>query len=75
MANNESEEMCYFCKKGHFKRRTDEISFHQWTDKGYVFCKVNATVGICDQCGSRDWSEENERLIEDAVRREYDKLP
>jgi hypothetical protein len=30
---------------------------------------------VCGRCGSRDWTEETEALIDEAVRREYDKLP
>src|SRR5262245_28333019 len=75
MSNREDEEICYFCKKGHFIRQTEEIAFHQWTDKGYVFCRISAVLGVCDHCDSRDWSEETEALIDEAVRREYGKLP
>jgi YgiT-type zinc finger domain-containing protein len=74
MSSDESGETCYFCRKGKLAVRTEQITFHQWTDKGYVFCRVNVPLGVCDHCGSRDWSEEAEALIEEAVRREYDKL-
>jgi hypothetical protein len=75
MSNNENGEICYFCKKGHFLRRTEEIAFHQWTDKGYVFCRVSVQMGVCDHCGSRNWSEDAEAVLEEAVRRKYDELP
>jgi hypothetical protein len=75
MSNNENGEVCYFCKKGKFVRRTEKIAFHQWTDKGYIFCRVSTAVGVCDRCGSRHWTDDMEALIEAAVRREYDKLP
>ena len=75
MSNSENGEICYFCKRGKFTKRTEEIAFHQWTDKGYVFCRVNVVLGVCDRCGSRYWDAEMEALIEQAVRREYDKLP
>jgi hypothetical protein len=75
MANGGNGEICYFCKKGELVRRTEEIAFHQWTDKGYVFCRVKASLGVCDRCGSRDWNDDTEALIDAAVRREYDKLP
>jgi hypothetical protein len=32
-------------------------------------------TGLCDRCGSIHWSQEAEALIEEAVRREYEKLP
>jgi len=57
------------------RERVDEIAFHQWTDKGYVFCRLTVPLGVCDTCGSRNWNEDVEAAIEEAVRREYDKLP
>jgi hypothetical protein len=75
MSNGGNGEICYFCKKGKLVRRTEDIAFHQWTDKGYVFCRVKGTLGVCDRCGSRDWNDDTEARIEAAVRREYDKLP
>jgi hypothetical protein len=36
---------------------------------------VKGVVGVCDRCGSRHWNEEVEKLIEQAVQSEYDKLP
>ena len=74
MPNDENGDICFFCKKGKFVVRTEEIAFHQWTDKGYVFCRVPLSIGVCDRCGSRNWNEETEALIEEAVRKEYDKF-
>jgi hypothetical protein len=68
-------ERCDFCKIGHVVRRNQPISFHQWTDKGYVFCNATIPVGICDRCRAEHWDEVAEAMIEDAVRKEYDKLP
>jgi hypothetical protein len=75
MSEPHSAETCPFCKKGHFRIGPEEIAFHQWTDKGYVFCRLTVTLGICDRCGWRDWNEGIEAMIDEAVRREYDKLP
>jgi hypothetical protein len=75
MSNSDDEESCYFCKKGKFIRRTEEIAFHQWTDKGYIFCRVSVSLGVCDQCGSRDWNDDTEAQVDEAVRQQYDKLP
>jgi hypothetical protein len=66
---------CYFCKRGQLVKSSRQIAFHQWTDKGYVFCRVEVPVGVCDRCGSYDWTEEAEGIIETAVRREYERLP
>jgi len=37
MPNDEDGDTCYFCKKGKFVTRNENIQFYQWTDKGYVF--------------------------------------
>jgi hypothetical protein len=66
---------CDFCKIGKVARRKQQIAFRQWTDKGYVFCAAEVPVGVCDRCGSPHWSEDAETIIEQAVRKEYDKLP
>ncbi len=75
MSSIDNGGICYFCKKGRFLKQTEGIAFHQWTNKGYVYCRVEVPMRVCDRCGSRDWDEETEALIEEAVRREYDKLP
>lgn len=74
MSSDKDGDTCYFCHKGKFVTRKEGIQFHQWTDKGYIFCRVNVSIGVCDQCGSRDWSEEADTVIEEAIRREYNKL-
>jgi hypothetical protein len=74
MPNEENGDTCFFCKKGKFVIRTEEIAFHQWTDKGYVFCRIPLSIGVCDRCGSRNWNDETEALIDEAVRKEYDKF-
>ena len=75
MANGDEAERCDFCGKGHVVRTVQEMALHQWTDKGYVFVRVPVLLGVCDRCGSRNWNEETEAMIDKAVRREYDKLP
>jgi hypothetical protein len=52
-----------------------EISFHQWTSKGNVFCRVTVPMGICTECGARNWDKSAAAIIEEAVKREVDKLP
>jgi hypothetical protein len=75
MSTNENGETCYFCNKGKFVTGIEEIAFHQWTDKGYVFCRVTLSLGVCDHCGSRHWTEEAEAALDEAIRRESAKLP
>jgi hypothetical protein len=75
MVNREKGESCPFCKRGRLRKRIEEVAFHQSTDKGYVFCRLSVPTEVCDNCGERIWAQETERLIEAAVKREYDKLP
>ena len=75
MPNGSDGGLCYFCKRGHFVKTIREMAFHQWTDKGYIFCRVEVPLGVCDRCGSTDWTEEAEAIVETAVRREYERLP
>jgi hypothetical protein len=75
MPGSDEDNLCPFCKQGRVIKRQQEIAFHQSTDKGYVFCRVTIPVSVCDHCGSMTWTREAEATIDEAVRREYDKLP
>jgi hypothetical protein len=68
-------QQCAFCKKGRIVTRKQELAFRQWTDRGYAHCRVEVPIGICDRCGSEHWNQEADAIVEEAVRREYDKLP
>jgi len=67
--------ICDFCKKGGVIRSSKEIKFRQSTDKGYVHCLVTMQVGVCDHCGSWSFDQGADKILEEAFRREYDKLP
>lgn len=56
-------------------KRTQQIAFHQWTDKGYVACKATIPMLVCDHCGTKMWDDDGEEIIEQAVKEAYDKLP
>ena len=75
MSEIEKQEVCVHCKRGLVRERMEEITFHQWTDKGYVFCRATIPMGVCDNCGSKSWDDAAEAVIEEAVRQAYDKLP
>jgi hypothetical protein len=75
MAINKSMEICELCRSGKITKARQDITFHQWTDKGNLSCTVTIPIGICDNCGARIWDEETEAAIEQAVKREYDKRP
>ena len=75
MLDEEVGDGCPFCKRDQLRRRIDSLAFHQWTDKGRVFCQLAVPAEICNNCGARVWGGESETLIAQAVQREYDKLP
>jgi hypothetical protein len=68
-------DTCPFCKRGTLSWQDQELAFHQRTSKGYVFCRVTVGVGICNSCGLKSLTDVAEAMIEDAVRREFEKLP
>jgi hypothetical protein len=74
MSQPDDAQRCDFCKRGHVTRHNQQLAFRQWTDKGYVFCRTEVPVGICDRCGARHWSTEAEAIVEGAVQSEYGKL-
>jgi hypothetical protein len=74
MTNGKDAEICEFCQQGNVFRRNDPMSFHQWTDRGYVRCRVTIPMGICDHCETKTWDEAAEAVIEQAVREAYDRL-
>ena len=74
MPESEYDELCAFCGQGKVIKRTEEMAFHQETDRGSVFCRVTIPMGICDRCGAKSWDAAAETIIDEAVRREFDKL-
>lgn len=68
-------QVCEVCNLGTLVRTARELSFGEWTTKGYVSCRVTVPTLICDRCGHRILDEVAEATIEEAVKREVDKLP
>src|SRR5262245_13524780 len=64
---------CDFCQFGRVTRHDRHIAFRQRTDRGYVSCSVTVPLGVCDRCGSSHWNKEAEVIVDEAVRREYEK--
>ena len=75
MSDLDDVHQCDFCKKGRVIWRKQQLAFRQWTDRGYVHCRAEVPIGLCDHCGSRHWNQEAESIVEDIVRREYETLP
>src|SRR5262245_11674711 len=68
-----TSQHCDFCQRGRVTRRDQHIEFRQRTDRGYVSCRVTVPLGVCDHCRSSHWNKDAEAIVEDAVRREYEK--
>jgi hypothetical protein len=75
MSPPNDDERCVFCRVGSLIRSDREIAFKQWTDKGYLFCRVTIPMEICDHCGSKTWHDDAEAIIDETVREEYKKMP
>ena len=75
MSNYNDPHGCDFCRVGPVIKREQQIAFHQWTDKGYVFCRATIPIGVCKHCGAKGCDDKAEAIIEEAVRQEYEKLP
>jgi transcription elongation factor Elf1 len=67
--------VCDFCHRRAVVRTMQEIDFRQLTDKGYVRCQVTVAVAVCEACGARSWDDAAEATIDEAVKRETDRLP
>jgi hypothetical protein len=65
------DQRCDFCKRGHVTGCKEGISFRQWND---VFCRAEIPLGVCDCCGAKHWNQDAEAIINEVVRREYDRL-
>lgn len=75
MSQPDDAQRCDFCKRGHVTRHNQQLAFRQWTDKGYVFCRAEIPIGICDRCNSTHWNADAEAIVEAAVRQAYEELP
>ena len=74
MAAEDEPTICA-CQKGHVIKRMEEMAFRQWSDKGYIPCRVTILVGTCDNCRVKSLDPGSDKILDEAFRREYDKLP
>ena len=74
MSDSTDTDLCDFCKVGRLVTRDEEIAFHQLTNRGYIYCRVTVPMGICDRCEAKTLGEAAEAIIDEAVRRELEKL-
>jgi len=57
MAGKKEDATCPFCKRGSLIKEDREIAFSQWTDKGYVVCRVTVPTGVCMRRGSKIFND------------------
>jgi hypothetical protein len=75
MSQQTGQELCEHCGRAQVVKRREQISFIQWTDRGYLSCRAVVPMGVCNSCEARTWDEIAESIIEETVLREYNKLP
>lgn len=69
--HKDNPRMCMICNRG-MKTATQDFEFRQWTNKGYVPCRVVVSMAVCDNCGLKFLDEQAESLIEGAAQRAID---
>lgn len=74
MPDKDCAGLCELCGRRAKIKQDEELAFHQWTDRGYVSCRVTIPVSTCGYCKTRSWDETAESIIEQAVRNAYDQL-
>ena len=45
MSDPNDAQVCDLCKGGHVAKRNQQVTFRQWTDKGYVFLAMEYVPG------------------------------
>jgi len=75
MADKNEDETCALCKRGTLVREERELAIRQFTDKGFVQCRVSVPIAVCGNCASQTLLDGAEELIENAIAAEYAKLP
>jgi hypothetical protein len=66
--------ICEICKRGRVTKRMEEMAFRR-SDKGYIQCRVTILVGTCGNCRVKSLDPGSDKILDEAFRREYDKLP
>jgi hypothetical protein len=74
MAAKSETTVCDFCKTGHISQRVRDVAFRQWSDKGYVHCRASVMMGVCDHCQASMPAPGADKILDEAFRREYDRL-
>jgi hypothetical protein len=72
MPHTEETTICEFCRKGHVIQRLEDIAFRQWSDLGWISCRVAVSIDVCDVCNARTLPG-GDKILDEAFQREYDK--
>ena len=75
MSANDRTTRCFLCNKGRVVTRMEELNFRQWSDKGYVHCRVMVPMEVCDNCGAKSLGEAAVKVMDDAFQSAYEALP
>jgi hypothetical protein len=74
MVAEDEPVICAFCKKGGVTSRLEAMAFRQRSDKGYLHCRVTILIGTCDNCHAKFPDPATDKILDEAVQREYEKL-
>jgi hypothetical protein len=72
---SQAEVICGVCGSADIRWGLEDMIFWQLTDKGYVYCLVELSIGTCRSCGSKILDPDSDAILDAALRREYDGLP
>ena len=75
MLTEDDVAVCNLCKRGRLSSSFRELNLRQLSDKGYVHFRVTVAINICDSCGYKSLGAGADQILDEAFRREYDKLP
>ena len=73
MAIQQKPPICTVCKEGHVTKRMEEIAFRQWSDLGFMCCRVAILIGTCDICDAKSLDPGSDKIFSDAFQQAYDR--
>ena len=71
MPGKKEDKACPCCKRGNLIKKDREIAYSQWTDKGFVLCRVTVRLASASDVAPRASAIRSNPFAEDAVHREY----
>ena len=74
MASEDNFMVCDLCKRGRLASSLRELRVRQSSNKGDVPFSATIAVRICDFCGAKSYGPGADQILDEAFRREYDKL-